>query len=350
MSITLITAVPGGGKTIYAVWHEIREACKQERVVYTSAIPELKFPTVRVGYKDIHKWHETEYKNKHEVNVPDEERERSLVNFQEGSMIVIDEVQYCWPASGTKVTPDIEYLTLHRKHGISFVLITQAPHLIHKNVLAVVDRHIHIRNAWFGRHTFEWPEYCSTPRAMSSRMAATKKGYKIPKEAYGTYRSASLHVKPQKSVPIAVYFMPLLFLIVPFIGWKAYSSVMNKTNPVEIEQPLAINNDSFSVPTYETAQNSLETPIPEHKPLTEPIVSNQVDWDKVGSCIASDSKCICFGLSNEHLSIPPETCRTAVVYGWPSNRPTYDPNPPSRLSNRVPSEDVATATPQAGGG
>ncbi len=337
MSITLITAVPGGGKTIYAVWHEIREACKQERVVYTAAIPELKFPTVRVGYKDIHKWHETEYKNQLEVNIPDEERERSLVNFQEGSMIVIDEVQYCWPASGTKVTPDIEYLTLHRKHGISFVLITQAPHLIHKNVLAVVDRHIHIRSAWFGRHTFEWPEYCSTPRAMSSRLNATKRPYKLPKEAFGTYRSATLHVKPQKALPVGVYFIPLLFLIMPFLVYKAYSSVMDK-----VEKPIE-QVESQSSPLTESAFQLTDTPlinqqIEEIKPVTLTIVSNQVDWEKVYSCVATETKCVCYGSSVERLSIPDETCRSAVANGWPSTRPTYDPNPPSRSSNRVPSE------------
>ncbi len=309
MSITLITAVPGGGKTIYAVWHEIREACKQERVVYTAAIPELKFPTVRVGYKDIHKWHETEYKNKFEVNVPEEEREKSLVNFQEGVMIVIDEVQYCWPASGTKVTPDIEYLTLHRKHGISFVLITQAPHLIHKNVLAVVDRHIHIRSAWFGRHTFEWPEYCSTPRAMSSRLNSTKRPYKLPKEAFGTYRSATLHVKPQKALPVGFFFIPLLFLILPFLGYKAYSSVMSKVTPeIASSETIETPNEFIlpSVPTSIRAEEQITAPSITY------LVSDQIDWNKVSSCVSSKEKCFCYGPNAEKISVPNETCRIAV--------------------------------------
>ncbi len=44
--ITLITAPPGYGKTVHAVWNEIRPAIEKGRLVYTSGIPKLKLPTI----------------------------------------------------------------------------------------------------------------------------------------------------------------------------------------------------------------------------------------------------------------------------------------------------------------
>lgn len=215
MTVTLITSVPGGGKTVFTVWDIIRPASKDQRIIYTAAIPELKFDHIPVSYQFIKTWHEFEWTDGMETNpfIPDEERERNLKNFTHGSLVVVDEVQYCWPSAGTKLTEDIKHLTMHRKYGLDFVLITQSPHLIHKDVLAVVDRHIHIRSAWFGRHMFEWPEYCPTPKAMSSKLQATKKRFKLPKQAFGTYRSASVHTKQKKSLPAGIYFFPLLLLL-----------------------------------------------------------------------------------------------------------------------------------------
>ncbi|SFM30430.1 zonular occludens toxin domain-containing protein [Nitrosomonas communis] len=46
MSITLLSAVPGGGKSSYVVWHEIKPAVEAGRIVYTAGIPKLKLPTI----------------------------------------------------------------------------------------------------------------------------------------------------------------------------------------------------------------------------------------------------------------------------------------------------------------
>lgn len=322
MSVTLITSVPGGGKTVFAVWDEIRPASLEKRVVYTAAIPELKFDHIPVSYEFVKKWHEYTWRDGLQCNpfIPDEERERDLVNVAHGALIVIDEAQYCWPSAGSKLTEDIKHLTMHRKYGLDFVLITQAPHLIHKDVLAVVDRHIHIRVAWHGRHMFEWPEYCSTPRAMSSKLQATKKKFALPKQAFGTYRSASLHVgQRKKAKPFGVYIFPLIFLALPFAAYNTYSNIFNKEKPEviqsETEQPIELSQSN-------PAPMSLPIPAPEPMPAipqSYTLVSNLIDWSRVASCIANQKTCICYGRSAERLVIPPETCRKAVEAGWPND-------------------------------
>lgn len=249
--------------------------------------------------------------------IPDEERERNLKNFTHGSLVVVDEVQYCWPSAGTKLTEDIKHLTMHRKYGLDFVLITQSPHLIHKDVLAVVDRHIHIRSAWFGRHMFEWPEYCPTPKAMSSKLQATKKRFKLPKQAFGTYRSASVHTKQKKSLPAGIYFFPLLLLLLPIMAYRTYSGVFNKEKTEATLEQIA---QEKPLPQGPSLPSPVSYPVVPAVPVPVfgiPVVSNQVDWTKVSACLSSKTQCICYGTSSERLVIPPDTCRLAVKHGWP---------------------------------
>lgn len=326
MSITLITAVPGGGKTIYAVWHIIKKAVEEERIIYTAAIPELKLPTIRVSYQQIRKWHEREkIESENNVDLPEDEIPTRLLNFKEGSVIVIDEVQNLWPSTGSKeATEDINYLTKHRHHGLEIILITQAPQLVHVKVLAVVDKHLHIRKSWFGRQIFEWPEYCSTTRAVSSRVSAVRKPYKIPKQAFGLYRSASMHVKQKMTVPVMAYIIPVIILFIAFMAHKSYNAVMVKTidDENQIAQTEEIKNETQSV-THQTqpapVPNPIQpsTPIPQILPVAHPVVSDRVDWEKVSACLSTKDKCICYGHNAERLVIPPETCRIAVQHGWP---------------------------------
>jgi hypothetical protein len=58
-------------------------------------------------------------------------------------------------------------------------------------------------------------------------------------------------------------------------------------------------------------------------PVIQPkpdLKSGQMDWSQVSSCIANESKCVCYGKLSERLSVPSETCRNAVKRGW-SSRP-----------------------------
>ncbi|SFF12783.1 zonular occludens toxin family protein [Nitrosomonas sp. Nm166] len=328
MSITLITAVPGAGKTIYAVWNILKPAVEAGRTIYTAAIPELKLPTIRKGYKDIRKWHEREYieiANEYQQDLPEDEIPSKLLNFQEGSLIVIDEVQNLWPSGGSKEpSEDITYLTKHRHHGLEIVLITQAPQLVHQKVLAVVDKHLHIRKSWFGRQIFEWPEYCSTTRAVSSRMSAVRNNYKLPKQAYGLYRSASMHVTQKMTVPIFAYLIPLIIVFVGYFAYKSYHSVMDRAKPNQETTLIAEEKALEKTLTPEKAPQTPQPAQPVHVPqpvrTINYVVSDQVDWSKVGGCLSNETQCICYGHNAERLVVPNETCRIGAKHGWPGKQ------------------------------
>ncbi len=324
MSITLITAAPGAGKTIYAVWNIIKPAIEAGRVVYTAGIPELKLPAISLSYSQVKKWADRELidvENPSGIPIPDEEKPTLLSNITEGALIVIDEVQYLWPASGSKEPgEDIKYLTKHRHHGLEFVLITQAPQLIHKNVLAVVDKHIHMLSDWHGRKRYEWPEYCATVRATSSKLKAVSQRYELPKEAYGLYRSASMHVTQKRKKPLMAYVVPLVFFALIYTSFTFKERFFDpqqtpeSSELVKQDRPDTSQQSSQITQTTATTATTVTTVA---RPITLSLVSDQIDWSKVGACIATEKKCICYGKSAERLIVPPETCRKAVSSGWP---------------------------------
>ena len=328
MSITLITAAPGAGKTAHVVWNIIRPASDEGRIIYTAGIPGLQYPTISRSYQQVKKWHEREQievANEYQRELPDDEIPSRLLNFTEGSLIVIDECQFCWPAAGSREpSADITYLTKHRHHGLEIVLLTQAPQLVHKNVLAVVDKHIHMVVDWTGRKMYEWPEYCSTPRAVSSKIRAVSKRYDVPKKVHGMYRSASMHVKPERRKPVMFFLFPFLLLALPAMIYGFYQRVyvdkgITETSFLATEQKETTNNQIVmnDEKTHHTPAPVPVQPQPQLVPVTLNVVTDRVDWSKVMTCVASDKQCICYGHSAHRLAIPADTCRIALKNGWP---------------------------------
>ena len=122
------------------------------------------------------------------------------------------------------------------------------------------------------------------------------------------YRSASLHVKPKKRIPM---------LAIDRIKSRVTGENVAKQEEIkeEKEAPKIVNH---------TPQNQTPAPQPEKiVPVTYTLVSDRVDWSKVSACVSSKKQCICYGHSVERLVIPDETCRLASKHGFPrSPKPT----------------------------
>jgi len=312
MAITLLTSVPGGGKTSYAVQNIILKAHNEGKVIYTCGIPKLKIPTIELSYEKLRHWSETALNEK---ELPE------LVNIEHNSIIVVDEVQKLWPAAGSKTTPDIRDLSEHRHYGLTFFLITQSPKLISRYVLALVDKHLHIRSTWAGRNLYEWSEYCSNPTAKTNRDLAVKSAYRLPKNAFSLYHSATAHIKPTRRLPAALFILLIAVGVVLFYGYSLASKhyFKDKTEP-EIKAPLADVQPSI-VPTADI--KPVAAVIPETVPVQakEPLFNTQlltdrVEWSNVSACLKSAQSCVCYGLSAERIVIPKESCELAVAHGW----------------------------------
>lgn len=209
--ITLITGAPGSGKSAALV--DLLTTLGKDRPLYVDGIPALQVPHEVLD--DVSRWHDL---------VPD------------GAAIVVDEVQRVWRPRGvgSRVPPDIAALETHRHRGLDFFLVTQQPSLVDKNVRALVGRHVHLRDLGvLGRWWYEWPE-CS--ESVAWRTAPIKKKYRLPKRVFGLYKSASIHVKPIRSVPWVLGLMIVALLVTAGLGWYVYQRIsahMSPTKPVE---------------------------------------------------------------------------------------------------------------------
>lgn len=203
--ITLITGAPGAGKTAALV--SMLEGLGKDRPLFVHGIPDLTIP--HVALDDPATWPET---------VPD------------GAVVIIDEVQTVWrPAGAGQKLPDhIAKLETHRHRGLDFYIITQGPNLVHSNVRALVGRHVHLRDIGvLGRWWYEWPETADNCRT-GWKAAPIKKRYRLPKAVFGSYKSASLHVKPERSFPVVLAVLAVAVLGVAYLAWSSYGKITEK--------------------------------------------------------------------------------------------------------------------------
>jgi len=330
--ITLITGAPGTGKTAALV--SLLSELGKNRAIHCDGIPDLKLD--HVALVDPTKWPES---------VPD------------GSIIVIDEVQRVWRprGPGSKVPPDIAALETHRHRGLDFYVITQAPRLVDTNVRALVGRHVHLRDlGLLGRFWYEWPE-CAEQCSTTWKQAPIKKRYRLPKAIFNTYKSASEHIKPVRSVPWMVAVLLLALLGTAALAFKSYTMISSKIAPAPVVaqkvEPSGL--DAITARHASTVDSSQSLPydatafIPRlsSKPETAPAYDHLrvvVAMPLVvgGMCVDGECKCITQQGSNAGLS-------TAECKSWLANPPFNPYQLPPAAESRPAQTQVQSMPPAA---
>lgn len=309
--ITLITGAPGTGKTA-ALVGMLTEVSK-DRALYVSGIPELQI--------------------KHE---PLDDPAKWISDVPDGSVIVIDEAQRAWRprGPGQKVPADIAALETHRHRGIDFYVITQSPRLIDTNVRGLVGRHVHLRDVGLlGRWWYEWPEVSDQCNS-AWKNAPIKKRYALPKAIFGQYKSASLHVKPIRSVPWMVFVLAAALVGLAFFVWKSGNIIAQKGMGIGAPKPVAAAAVGGPVGQQSAGHASMAN-VPK-------VIDDRVDWiprvsnrpesapayDAVrvvavmpvvtgGMCMGD--KCKCVTQQGTDAGLSPEECKR-----WIDN-PPFDP-------------------------
>lgn len=317
--ITLITGIPGAGKTLYTVSEELPKY--KNRPLYVDGIPNLAITHLEpIGPVD--KWHEW---------IPD------------GAVLVIDEVQRIWRPRGTAaaVPPGVAALETHRHKGVDLVIITQHPNLLDANIRRLVGRHLHVRRmfGWKRAIVYEW-DSATDPNRVAT---AIKRSWRYPKKAYKLYKSASQHTALGNRVPITVVIAALAILAVP----AAWYYAMNRTSDKFSSEPPAVAVAEGGVATEPaTARAAFGGPLTVQQPRYENVqmVSDQYDWTSIGACVVLRNECRCYGDSADRLMVPDPVCRSAVTNGW-SGRKTA--NEPSENRQKVePAETAPHEVPQ----
>lgn len=208
--ITLITGVPGSGKTLSVV-SDLAKKVKKEwagRKIFTHGIPELVIPTEKIpeGHtiNDMNVW----------LQYPE----------NNGSVVIIDEAQNIFPprSSGSKTPELVEWLHVHRHSGVDIILITQMPGRIDKQVRDLVGAHYHIHKTPLGvRMRYFW-DYCeNSPK--SGMKNARAEVYKFDKKAFGLYKSAEIHTKVKTPKSRVLWVIPVALIVFGLTAYMGYS-------------------------------------------------------------------------------------------------------------------------------
>lgn len=247
--ITLITGTPGAGKTLYAISNLLRQLVgskvagsdengnpvEVERRLHTN-IPrllldhELIGPDVGGGLADWQDW------------------------CRPGDVIAYDEVQRSWPPrpNGSKVPEAISALETHRHKGVDFIIITQHPMLLDRNVLALVGRHLHVRR--FGgigaALVYEWDH---ASRQLMYSKALNKSPFRYDKSVFKIYKSAELHTKPKTRIPTLAFVVLAAVLaavvLIPTVAGRIADKSEHQAQSVEpTKQQAGISPSALPIP------------------------------------------------------------------------------------------------------
>ena len=292
--ITLITGGPGSGKTAYAVNYLINKI-SSERVVYQDGITDLSYPSQEI---DPNEWH---------------------ICAAEGSYIIIDEAQRIWRPTGisSQIPPSITELETHRHKGIDFLLITQHPSLIHQNVRRLVSKHVHIESSWSGRKLHEWSSCKADPTRTTD---AVTRLYKLPSSVFEKYKSAEVHTKIKRKLPISAYALLVILAILAFAGFEINTRVNEVTLPQSADvttAPLSIQHklmakksETFSVVSFVP----LITDYPESAPIYDQ-VRKVITFPKISGCVSSLKRgCKCYNQQGSVYKTSEKICKEYIAH------------------------------------
>ncbi|MDA8446346.1 zonular occludens toxin domain-containing protein [Paracidovorax valerianellae] len=308
------------------------------RQLYVNGIPDLKIDHQELAEPE--RWPEL---------VPD------------GSVIIIDEVQRVWRprGPGQKVPDHVAMLETHRHRGLDFYIITQGPNLVDSNVRALVGRHVHLRDLGIlGRWWYEWPE-CADNCRTAWKNAPIKKRYRLPKHIFGKYKSASIHVKPIRSVPWMLSVMVAALVLVAVLSWYAYKAISTRMSPPQVPAPATLPQPlpgaTVQAPPTQSQQAPSAPPdervdfIPRlsDRPWTAPAYDHLrrvVVMPVITGAMCIDGQCVCFSGQRKLLDVTNDACNQ-----WRIDRP-FNPYvaDAEKPSGHTPSAQAQTEPVPAG--
>ncbi|MEN7433754.1 zonular occludens toxin domain-containing protein [Chromobacterium sp. TRC.1.1.SA] len=317
--ITLITAIPGSGKTLYCLQSIKKMADDDNRQVYYFGIPLTEEGKRILGWiemNDPHQWH----------------------LLPPLAIVVIDESQYVFPVrrSGTTVPVSVDKFATHRHLGIDIFLITQHPRLIDSFIRPLVGRHYHlIRLFGMSRsNLLRWESCQENPNARQAKAdCLDKRTFQFPKKVYAWYKSAEAHtVKVRLPKKLFLLGGVLLFiaLAVPYVfhslkgvGDKDHqpqASAAPSSGGIMPGAPAAPSGPARVAPLTPVEYAQARVPrmpgAPDSAPVYDELAKPRT-FPRAAACVASARRCQCYTQQGTPIDDLPEgTCRQMVVRSW----------------------------------
>lgn len=293
----LLTALPGSGKTQYAIERFILDEAKANpgRPIYAN-IKGLRVDAIAqkcgvvVGPSPLD-WR----------TLPD------------GSLVIYDEAQSrdLFPATGKPGLPEderISALDTHRHRGFDIVLITQDPALVHHWARKFVGRHIHLvrPNGAEMMTVLEWGKAQSNPEDHFAKQEADTSLRKMNPETWALYDSATVHThkfKMPAGAKWAIRGFLLLCLCIPLGFWLLSRSFAHEQPPESEAVPVAEHEaQGEPMPALPSAYAWRSAPTVE--PLNGCAAGRHCRcWDFAGKVVEMDDA-TCRNLAEGHVPFP----------------------------------------------
>ncbi|SFD87176.1 zonular occludens toxin domain-containing protein [Paracidovorax konjaci] len=340
--ITIITGVPGAGKTLYAI----------EKLLLPLVGKTINVPDGNGGEKELPR---TIYTNinglliEHEIvdtggdwlkaggDFNFDGNELSARNWHKwakpGSVIVIDEFQKMWPPrpNGASIPPDVQALDTHRHMGVDFILITQSVMNTDRHVHALGGRHLHVRRvANMGLAVvYEWDH---VSRSLMYSKAITKSPWKYSRKVQKLYRSAEVHTKQPRKLPGLVWFILAAIGAGIYFGPSVVQRLGARMNG-SVGAPDAKQNAPASAPAHAPAASAsanaaTQAPPDERvdflprlsdRPWTAPAydqLRKVVAMPLITGAMCINDACKCYAGGSRLLDVSSDACRQ-----WAIDRP-----------------------------
>jgi zona occludens toxin len=311
--ITLMTGVPGTGKTAHIVAQLLKE---KTRPLFVMGIPDLKVPHTPVPPID----HWTERR-------PDPDDPSVMLpyfTFPKNSIVVIDEAQRIYrPRPVSSKVPDIvAAFETHRHTGVDFWLLTQGPSLLDSNIRRLVTKHWHIHPTPFGRRLLEWSQ-CRNPENKSDRSDALSTSYKPDSKVFPLYKSAELHTVVKRSIPKSFVVAVVSLFLALGLGTFAYNRISKRVtssvaqvespsqNSVVPSAPVPPVAVSSSVGSYLDTFQPVHPDFPESAPAYDSLRVVKA-MPVVAGCIQIADACQCYSQQGTKLDIQRQRCSDIV--------------------------------------
>ena len=250
------------------------------------------------------------------------------------SIVVIDE---CQKVPGFRPRPTSQAapvwcepaMETHRGKGIDLVLICQHPSQLHVGIRRLVGRHLHAVRK-FGMQVSTIHEWGAVKdNCDKSRSDSVKSTYLFNKKAYKYYKSAEAHTHKVK-IPAKVWGLLMIILVVPMLGYWAFSRVANATTPDNSKLSLSASGQTGSpgAPGRDPNKRQPLTPAEyagQYQPRIEGLAHTAPIYDETtkpqqapypAACIASASKCGCWTQQATRLETPDKLCRDIAAGGF----------------------------------
>ena len=202
MAITLVTGLPGHGKTLWTLARMKPLADAENRPVFHNHIDGLAID----GWvaHDADKW----------------------FDLPPNSYMVIDEARKVFPprARAAAQPKHVEELGEHRHMGIDLFIISQHPMQLDTELRKLVDRHFHVVRKFGTRWAtvYEFPSGVQdSPEKNKQKNGVVRHEWKYPKNVFGWYKSAEVHTVKAR-LPLRVWMFFATMILVPVAIWFVY--------------------------------------------------------------------------------------------------------------------------------